>query len=45
MHYQNRETEAPASTLRAARDSLRNRCPERRRCAIPGEAFLHAHDT
>jgi hypothetical protein len=28
---------APGSTLRAARGSLRNRCPDRRRCAIPPE--------
>jgi hypothetical protein len=36
---------APASTLRVSRGSLMNRCPERRLCAIPGEAFLHPHDT
>ena len=35
----------PASPLRVARSSLRNRCPERRRCAIPVEELLHAHAT
>jgi hypothetical protein len=35
----------PASTPRTARGSLRNRCHERSRCALPGEALLHANDT
>ena len=34
MRYRNREKEEPASALRAARRSLRNRCPERSQCAI-----------